>query len=416
MSDVATRLPPQPWLAAAATQRLLAALAGDGTELRFVGGCVRDALLGRSVTDLDLATPDPPELVLRKLAAAGLTGLPTGLAHGTVTALVDRQRFEVTTLRRDVETDGRHARVAFTDDWRADAARRDFTMNALSAGPDRAVHDYFDGIADLAAGVVRFVGEPAARLAEDHLRLLRFWRFHAHYGKGAPRAAERAACAAAATNLARLSGERIRDELLKLLAAPDPVPAIAAMAEDGILAHLLPAAPAIAALAGLCRIERAQPPDRLLRLIALLPAGLPDKDLAAFASRLRLSRADAARLAAGLRGDLVPADRRALRQALHAHGAGIMRDRVRLAAARAALTDAVALQMALATIDAWEAPRLPVTGADVLALGAMPGRAVGAALSAVEAWWAARDFAPDRAACLAELAQIRARSRPAEGS
>jgi poly(A) polymerase len=416
VSPVSAQLPPQPWLEAAATQRVLAALAGDGTELRFVGGCVRDALLGRPVTDLDLATPDPPDLVLRKLSAAGLTGLPTGLAHGTVTALVDRQRFEVTTLRRDVETDGRHARVAFTDDWRADAARRDFTMNALSAGPDRAVHDYFGGIADLAAGVVRFVGDPAARLAEDHLRLLRFWRFHAHYGRGAPRAAERAACAAAAGNLARLSGERIRDEVLKLLAAPDPVPAIAAMAEDGILANLLPAAPAIAALAGLCRIDRSQPPDRLLRLIALLPPGLPDKDLAAFASRLRLSRADAARLAAGLCGERVPSDRRALRRELHAHGTGIMRDRVRLAAARAALIDAAALQAALATIDAWEAPRLPVTGADVLALGATPGRAVGAALSAVDAWWAAQDFAPDRAACLAELARIRARSRPAAGS
>lgn len=403
MSGDAPLLPAQAWLDAPATRRLFAALAVDGTDIRFVGGCVRDALIGRAVTDLDLATPDAPAAVMRKLAAAGLRAIPTGIDHGTVTALVDGQRFEITTLRRDVETDGRHARVAFTDDWREDAARRDFTMNALSAGTDRRVHDYFGGIADLMAGQVRFVGAPAARIEEDHLRILRFYRFHAHYGRGAPGAGERAACAAASPMLARLSGERIRDELLKLLRAPAPGATLAAMAEDGVLAQLLQPPHEIAILTALLAIEPADHCDALRRLAALLPRGASADTCDALADRLKLSNDQRARLQAMTRPQSLARD--ALRGALHAEGAAALRDRALLAVARGDAPQA-ALSAALAEIDAWHTPRLPIAGADLIARGVDPGPALGRLLAAVEKWWIAQDFVPDRAACLAELDRL----------
>jgi poly(A) polymerase len=413
------RLPAEGWLVEPDTIRLVEALRAGGGAMRFVGGCVRDTILGgRAVEDIDVATPDPPDVVMRRLAAAGLRGLPTGIAHGTVTALSGARRFEVTTLRRDVETDGRHARVAFTDDWREDAARRDFTMNAMSADPDGLVHDYFGGREDLAAGCVRFVGDPAARIAEDRLRLLRFWRFHARFGRGAPRAEERAACRAAAPGLSLLSGERVRDEMLKLLAAADPAPSVADMAQDGILAAALGAGPFdVGAIAPLARLEPDGRAHAALRLAALLPAGSPRARALEIARRLRLSSAQRDRILATLApapGGGAGASPRALRLAIHRDGAQAVRDRVLLAAARAnPVADASA---ALATIAAWEHPRLPVAGEDVLALGYAAGREVGRLLGAVEEWWAARDFAPDRAACLAELRRLTAMSPPAAGS
>ena len=413
------RLPAEGWLVEPDTIRLVEALRAGGGAMRFVGGCVRDTILGgRAVEDIDVATPDPPDVVMRRLAAAGLRGLPTGIAHGTVTALSGARRFEVTTLRRDVETDGRHARVAFTDDWREDAARRDFTMNAMSADPDGLVHDYFGGREDLRAGCVRFVGDPAARIAEDRLRLLRFWRFHARYGRGAPRAEERAACRAAAPGLSLLSGERVRDEMLKLLAAADPAPSVADMAQDGILAAALGAGPFdVGAIAQLARLEPDGRAHAALRLAALLPAGSPRARALEIARRLRLSSAQRDRILATLApapGGGAGASPRALRLAIHRDGAQAVRDRVLLAAARAnPVADASA---ALATIAAWEHPRLPVAGEDVLALGYAAGREVGRLLGAVEEWWAARDFAPDRAACLAELRRLTAMSPPAAGS
>lgn len=409
------RLPAAGWMVEPDTIRLVEALRAGGGAMRFVGGCVRDTIRAApglaEIEDIDVATPDPPDIVMRRLAAAGLRGLPTGIAHGTVTALSGARRFEVTTLRRDVETDGRHARVAFTDDWREDAARRDFTMNAMSADPDGQVHDYFGGREDLAAGCVRFVGDPAARIAEDRLRLLRFWRFHARFGRGAPRAAERAACRAAAPGLSLLSGERVRDEMLKLLAAADPAPSLADMAQDGILAAALGAgAFDVAAIAPLARLEPDGRAHAALRLAALLPEGTPAARALGIARRLRLSSAQRDRILA----TLAPAPEggagaspRALRLAIHRDGAQAVRDRVLLAAARAnPVADASA---ALATIAAWENPRLPVAGEDVLALGYAAGREVGRLLGAVEEWWASRDFAPDRAACLAELRRLTAR-------
>ncbi|MDX1426079.1 MAG: CCA tRNA nucleotidyltransferase, partial [Kiloniellales bacterium] len=274
--EPAGKIAPQDWMTAPATRAVLAALGAEGAVPRFVGGCVRDAVVARPVTDVDIATPDPPQRVIALIERAGLKAVPTGLAHGTVTAVADGRPFEVTSLRVDVETYGRHAKVAFTDDWQADAARRDLTINALSCDPDGRIYDYFGGLADLRAGRVRFVGEPRARIREDYLRLLRFFRFHAHYGRGAPDPEGLAAAGELAPEATHLSGERVRAELLRLLAAPDPAPVVAVMAAAGVLRAFLPEAgpgpDGAAALAALGELPGATAePDPLLRLAALLP-------------------------------------------------------------------------------------------------------------------------------------------------
>ena len=278
---------------------------------RLVGGCVRDTLAGRPVADVDLAVPLPPDQAAAGLRAAGLAVVPTGIAHGTITAISGGQHFEITSLRQDIETDGRHARVAWTEDWQADAARRDFTFNALSMTRDGVVHDPFGGTADLLAGRVRFVGDPAARIREDHLRALRFFRFHARFGRDAPDPAALAAIADAVPLLQHLSPERVWSELRRLLAAPDPVPALRLMAQTGVLAAVLPEGADPGRLSRL--VAAGAPPDPILRLAALL-----DGDAAALARRLRLSRAERERLD-GLRRPPAPdtaMDDTALRQLL----------------------------------------------------------------------------------------------------
>ncbi|MFP4360532.1 MAG: CCA tRNA nucleotidyltransferase, partial [Alphaproteobacteria bacterium] len=285
-----------PWRRATTSEHLLDALEADGRPARFVGGCVRDSLKGlhREAWDVDLCTAEPPERVLALMERAGIKAVPTGLAHGTVTAVLNGQPFEITTLRRDVATDGRHAVVAFTDDFAADAARRDFTINAMSC--DRAGHlfDYFGGRCDLAAGVLRFVGEPRRRIAEDYLRVLRFFRFYARFGERPPDAATRAALAEGVAGMDRLSGERVRVEVLKLLEAPDPRRAVAWMAELGVLRWTLAEAVDRNLFDRLVAVEPA--PDALRRLAALLRgAAAPDAEAAAV--RLRLSNAEAQRLA-----------------------------------------------------------------------------------------------------------------------
>ncbi|MEO0034469.1 MAG: hypothetical protein RLZZ501_492 [Pseudomonadota bacterium] len=415
--DPVGQLPPQPWRTAAPTRTVLAVLTAGGAEVRFVGGCVRDAVCRRPVRDIDLATSEPPDLVLRRLAAGGLRGIPTGLAHGTVTALVGGVRFEITTLRRDVETDGRHAKVAFTDDWVADAARRDFTINALSADPDGRIYDPFDGLADLGAGRVRFVGLPARRIEEDALRLLRFFRFHAWFGRGD--ACDRdalAACRRFAPRLATLSGERIAAEMLRLLQAEDPATTLVVMQANGVLAPILPELRDIARLRQLAWLERrglARPdirPDPLRRLAALL--GPDPAEAAAVAARLRLSAADRDRLAALAAAEpaiLPMLSAAAFRRLLYRHGASRLRDRTLLAWAawrdgrlRPDPADTAAWIGLLDLASRWEPVALPVRGADLLALGLAPGPAVGRLLADLEEWWAERDFRPDRAACLAE--------------
>ena len=399
-------------MTAPVTRAVVKALTADGADVRFVGGCVRDALLGRESADIDIGTPDPPERVMGLLEGAGIETrtVPRAIEHGTVTAVAGGNRYEITTLRRDERTDGRHAKVAFTDDWEQDAARRDFTINAMSVTPDGVLHDYFGGQEDLAAGRVRFVGDPATRIAEDHLRLLRFFRFYAWYGKGVPDAAALDACKAAAHTIPSLSGERVQGEMLKLLAAPDPLAPLAAMRDAGVLAQLLPEASDAKRLARLLAIEGSVGDgDPIRRLGALIADAEAAHDIAA---RWRLAGADAARLAAlcappaPLTPDL---DRRTQRRRLYRLGPGLFRDLVLLAwAAETTGENEAAWRAMLETARAWEEPALPVSGADVLACGVESGPAVGRLLFAVEAWWKDRDFAPDREAALAKLREFAA--------
>lgn len=409
---VTQRLPLQPWMTSPATRALLNALQAAGSEVRFVGGCVRDAFRGLPVKDIDLATPDRPEIVIALLKDAGLRAIPTGIDHGTVTALSDSQAYEITTLREDLETDGRHAVVAYTDDWERDAARRDLTINALSCRPDGTLFDYFGGLADLQGGRIRFVGDARERISEDYLRLLRFFRFHAFYGQGALDPEGLAAAEELAPNLDSLSGERVREELLRLLSADEPLTVLEAMAQSGVLTVLLPESRSDhACFAALKGVEDV--PDPLLRLAALLDG--EGKEAVQVAERLRLSRQQGDRLYALRTGGRaisawpvkIGTDREALRQALYDLGIETTRDLLRLDwAGRAAVSgtpDRKDLAAAFAVADAWNAPSFPLRGRDALAMGAEAGPALGDALGRVEVWWREADFAPDREACLVQL-------------
>jgi poly(A) polymerase len=397
----------QPWIKAAPTRALLNALGSAGIEVRFVGGCVRDALLSRPIADVDLATPARPEEVVAALEKARIKAVPTGIEHGTVTAVFKAaqppRHFEITTLRRDVETDGRRARVAFDADWVEDAARRDFTINAIYLDPDGTLHDPVGGLADLEAHRVRFVGEPARRIAEDVLRVLRYYRFEARFGSGAGDQAARAACHDAAPLLPRLSAERVAQELLRLLAVPDPVPALRMMAEDGVLAAILPEATRLNRLQHLVAVEPLA--DSLRRLAALVETDAVGAE--AMAERLRLSNAERDRLA-GLAPPwpLDPGGAlRAQRLALYRLGGERYRDIALLLAADGAM-DQPRLTELLALAATWQPPRFPLKGRDVTALGIPPGKRVGALLGLVRDWWEASDFTADREACLARLKEI----------
>lgn len=392
MDKPALRIPPPAFLSDPALKSVLAAL----PEARLVGGSVRDALIGRPVADIDLATPRHPEQVIAALEAAGLRAVPTGIEHGTVTAVSGGRGFEVTTLRRDVATDGRRAVVAYTEDWREDAARRDFTINAMSMTEDGAVYDYFGGAADLSAGRIRFVGEPAIRIAEDYLRVLRFFRFHARYGRIEPEPAELAALAAAVPQLGRLSAERVWSELKRILEAPDPRPALALMARLGVLGAVLREGTDLARLDRM--VDAGVPVDPLLRL-----AGLLDGDAEALAARLRLSAEERDRLTA-LRASPVPdpaADDAELRRLLADTPGEILIGRTWLVGAG---PEWEALR---ARIAATPRPVFPLEGRDALALGFSPGPEVGRALRTVRAWWLAGGCVADATACRAELARHR---------
>ncbi len=425
------RIEPQAWMTAPETRAVIAALSAEGAEVRFVGGCVRDALAGRPVKDVDLATPDRPEMVTALLQAAGLKAVPTGLDHGTVTAVSGHRPFEITTLRVDVETDGRRAKVAFTDDWQADAARRDLTFNAMSCRPDGRLFDPFGGQADLSAGRVRFVGDPRDRIREDYLRLLRFFRFQAHYGRVPPDPQILAVARELAPRLGGLSGERIRGEILRLLDAPDPLPVLDLMIGDGLLAAILPQISETAVLRCLLQLDLPEAADPVLRLGALLPPGAEvARDVA---ERLRLSNAETAELvmlgepeavlgeaaAALTRGSGDPAVRHALSIALYRAGAAQLRTALAIGCARLLAaepaqreTALAGLQKALGIAVDWQERRFPLGGADVLRLGYSSGPDVGSLLRAVEDWWIAEDFVPDRAACLARLRQLSERISP----
>ncbi len=383
------RLPAADWQSRKGMRPLLAALDARQGATRFVGGCVRDTLLGLPVSDVDLATRLPPEEVMERLQKAGIKAVPTGLAHGTVTAVIGGEPVEVTTLRRDVSTDGRRATIAYTDDWKEDAGRRDFSINAFSADPASGeIYDYFDGLADLEARRVRFIGDPLRRIAEDHLRILRFFRFHARFGKGEADPAALDACAARANDLMALSRERIADELLKLLALAEPVAAIRLMVERGILKPVLPEIE----MAGVERLERligreraaGLAGDAIRRLAALLP---PDPAVAgSIAARLRLSKRATKRLAAAAgpgSGEAAPA--------LLAYRLG-----------RDEAVDSILLgehdPKLARTLDDWSRPRLLVGGGDLIRLGLEPGPVVARTLQAIEREWSEGGFTADREA------------------
>jgi len=387
-----TVLPDAEWRSRPGLHRIVAALGADGGAVKIVGGAVRDTLLGLPVTDVDLATPLLPQEVTRRLEAAEIKVIPTGIAHGTVTAVASGDHHEITTLRRDVETDGRRATVAFSDDWQGDAARRDFTINALYADPETgAVDDYFGGIDDLNDGCVRFIGDAATRIAEDHLRILRFYRFAARFGRGDLDPASHAAVVTARQSLKSLSRERIADELTKILALPDPRAIVGQMVAEGIFAVMLPELdPGFAAtLDRLIANEQTAgvPVAAHRRLAALLPANPAAADQVA--SRLRLSTRQRKYLAAvaGHRGDTA----RPVRQLAHGIGIDAARD-VHLIAGQAA---------AVGVLNGWQVPQLPVKGGDIVARGIAIGPEVAHILKAVEAAWVAEDF-PD-AARVAEL-------------
>jgi len=387
------------FLRAPATAKVLEALPGS----RAVGGAVRDALAGLPVADVDVAAPFPPEDIMARLLAAGCKVFETGLSHGTVTAVWDHQPIEVTALRRDVLTDGRHAEVAWTTDWREDAARRDFTINAMSLGADGVLHDYFGGRDDLARGKVRFVGDPATRLAEDYLRLLRFFRFQARYGKGAPNEAALQAIRAAIPGLARLSVERIWMEIKRILMVAEPAPALTLMAELGVLTAILPeiAVPDLACLQRLMTLGA--PVEPLLRLAALGGAA------PGLAARLKLSSAEA-RALRFLQDAATPGaaiDAAGFRRWRAQHGAvalDIQEAALWLADAR---DGAAPLRTALrAKLHAEAAPVFPLQGRDLLGEGATPGPALGALLAKLEGFWIAGGCVADRAACLAEARRL----------
>ena len=414
------KLPPQPWMNAPETVAVFRALEAGGKEARFVGGCVRDAVFGLPVKDIDIATPEPPDRVMELLEAADIRAIPTGIDHGTVTAVVGPSHFEVTTLRVDVESHGRRATVAFTDDWVADALRRDFTINTLSCSRNGDIYDPLTGLDDLGKRWVRFVGLARERIEEDVLRLLRYFRFQATYGGKALDKDALAACRLLAPRLKELAAERVLGELFRILQAPNLADTLLLMNGERVLEHVLPEAKNFGRLRTLAWLEttairvESVGPDTIRRFAALLdddPNGHGE-----LAKRLRFSNRQAERLAAMTRGGeaITPElDRRGRMQALYRLRADGFRDLALLhwAGEKAGVprpapdrTDAwLAL---LDDADTWVQPVFPLKGRDALALGLAPGPDIGKALAAVETWWRDGDFAASREQCLRRLQTV----------
>ncbi|MFZ4381756.1 MAG: CCA tRNA nucleotidyltransferase [Sandarakinorhabdus sp.] len=390
-------LPPQPWTQTAAGTALLSALDAGNGRTRLVGGAVRDALLGLVCNDIDLATRLTPDQVMLRLKAAGLKAVPTGIAHGTVTAVAAGLIAEVTTLRRDVQGFGRQAQVAFTDDWQADAARRDFTINALYADlPGGELHDATGGLADLAARRVRFIGDPLQRIAEDHLRILRFFRFSARFAAVID-ADGLTACTTRANDLMALSRERIAMELRLLLGLPDPVPILAVMLAAGIFRPVLPelsdARLPVLATTIAAEAAAAVPVAWERRLAALLPAG--DTSTAAdVVARLKLSNPQRARIVAAVQPPAPPPHL----AAAYGDGAQAVVDRLLIAGHAGAAQPLIG----------WQRPRLPASGKDIIARGVAPGPAVAQRLGVFERAWVAAGF-PGDAAIIADMLDAAAR-------
>ncbi|MBV6633585.1 MAG: CCA tRNA nucleotidyltransferase [Alphaproteobacteria bacterium] len=390
------------WATAGHVIAVFDAFAAAGAEARFVGGCVRDAVLGQEPSDIDLATAVEPEGVIKLLEAAGLKAIPTGIEHGTITALAQKEQgggtVEITTLRRDVSTDGRHAEVAFSQSWREDAARRDFTINALNATRDGVLEDWTNGQADLKAGRVRFIGEASQRIAEDHLRILRFFRFHGRFAAGAPDVAAMEACIGQAALIEHLSGERIREELFRILGQASGASLIALMAGTGILKHALPVELSAECLAAADGHDAFPVTDAVLCLGISLPGDEGVRDQVA--DHLKLSNADRRRLTIMLRD--MPDN---LELAMHRLGVQAVTDRAWLdfATGRSPSSD---LDGVLAAASTWQPVELPVNGQDLQALGLAPGPKLGEVLKALEMWWFDAGRAPGREATLVQAKHL----------
>lgn len=360
------------------TMELAAAFAAADRPLRFVGGAVRDALLNRPVRDIDAATPALPEKILEILQSAGIRAIPTGIAHGTVTALVGNKPFEITTLRKDLATDGRHAQVAFVDDWQEDARRRDFTMNALYVSPQGELFDYFDGETDARAGRVRFIGDARRRVQEDYLRILRFFRFHAWYGGRQPDAQALAVCSEQAAHIDALSGERIQKEMLKLLASPEPLASLELMQKERVAAYVFGGDIDTALLARALRMDMGLEP---LSRLALLLGARPERKQW-LAQRWRLSGADA-QFIAQLRHALAPdSPPNPLRELWRSYGERVFRQSVAISAAAAPQADPYCAMLLLPP-----PPPFPVSGKDLQALGMEGGPKLGETLRRLEQAW-----------------------------
>ncbi|MBD9373095.1 CCA tRNA nucleotidyltransferase [Rhizobium sp. ARZ01] len=414
-----TSVADQDWFKDPALQRVLTLLNADGGEARVAGGAVRNSLMGMPVSDVDIATTLVPTDVIARAKAAGVKAVPTGIEHGTVTLVVDRTPFEVTTLRRDLETDGRRAQVAFGTNWQEDSERRDLTINALYATADGTVIDLVGGLADIETRTVRFIGDADQRIAEDHLRILRFFRFFAFYGNGRPDADGLRACARAKGKLASLSAERVWSETKKLLTAPDPFRALLWMRQSGVLTEILPETEkwGIDAVPALVAAEAAfgWAPDALLRLAAMVP---PDAErLAALSARLKFSRAEAAFLLQWAGAPEIPTTlaETAFDRMLYRNGSQGLTVRLKLAlsSARAkaegdpqAMAFSGLCQRLLARAERWSKPPFPLSGADVLAAGVPAGQKVGEVLGSLENEWVESNFHLDRASLLARLANL----------
>lgn len=391
-----------PWLKAGPLPRLLELLDRDGEEAAVIGGAVRNALIAEPVREFDVATTAVPDEVIRRVTAAGFKAVPTGIEHGTVTVVVDGQPFEVTTLREDIETYGRKAKVAFGRDWKRDAERRDFTMNALSATRDGIIRDYTGGLADLEKRRVRFIGDAAQRIGEDYLRILRFFRFHAAYGEGALDADALQACIAARAGLETLSRERVRMEMLKLVVARHAVPAIVAMAEGGLLLPLLGGVAYLAAFSNMVKTEATagEAPDAVRRLGALGVCVVEDAER--IGERLRLSNEERSRLSS--MGDgwwrIDPArSEKEARALLYRAGPQHYADRAFLAFARSQKPASDKAWQDLVVLPRhWNVPKFPLTSADFLARGIEKGPKLGEALRKAEQAWIEADFPADAAA------------------
>jgi poly(A) polymerase len=390
-----------PWLRSGPTARVLELLNGSGEEARVVGGAVRNALLKIPIGDIDIATTALPQEVIRRARAAGIKSVPTGIDHGTVTLVVEAQPFEITTLREDTETFGRKARVAFGRDWIADAERRDFTINGLSVDADGVVHDHVGGLEDIAGKRVRFIGNPDQRIAEDYLRILRFFRIHAAFGAGEPDRAGYLACIRARAGLANLSAERMRMEMVKLVVAEGAAGAITAMADGGLLLPIFGGVAYTGPFAAMIAAERllGLQPDAVRRLGALAVA--VTEDAKRLAIRLRLSNAETKALdSMGHRWwRLAGMDEATARRRLYRLGADRYRDRLMLAWARAGSDSDAAQWRQLATLpERWSAPKFPLKAADFIARGIAEGSALGHVLALAEDAWLAAEFPLDQTA------------------